>query len=72
MDGVERIDYVCNDSALMHGHCHPKIVEALREQAGKPLSIALPTEAEVRLAEIVCERMPGIERIRFVTPVLKA
>jgi len=65
VDGVERIDYVCNYSALMHGHCHPRIVEALREQAGKLLSIALPTEAEVRLAEMICERMPGIERIRF-------
>lgn len=65
VDGVQRIDYVCNYSALMHGHCHPKIVEALREQAGKLLSIALPTEAEVRLAELICERMPGIERIRF-------
>jgi glutamate-1-semialdehyde 2,1-aminomutase len=65
VDGVERIDYVCNYSALMHGHCHPRIVEALREQAGKLLSIALPTEAEVRLAEMICERMPGIDRIRF-------
>ncbi len=65
VDGVERIDYVCNYSALMHGHCHPKIVEAIREQAGKLISIALPTESEVRLAELICERMPGIDRIRF-------
>ena len=65
VDGVERIDFVCNYSALIHGHCHPKIVEAMRKQAGELISIASPTRQEVRLAELVCERMPGIDRIRF-------
>ena len=65
VDGNERIDFVCNYSALIHGHCHPKIVEAIKRQAGKLISIALPTENEVHLAEMICERMPGIERIRF-------
>jgi len=65
VDGVERIDCINNYSALIHGHCHPKIVEALREQAGKSLCVALPTEAEIRLAELVTERVPGVEQIRF-------
>ncbi len=65
VDGVERIDCINNYSALIHGHCHPEIVEALREQAGKSLSVALPTEAEIRLAELVTERVPGVEQIRF-------
>ena len=65
VDGVERIDFVCNYSALIHGHCHPKITEALRKQAGELISIASPTVQEVQLAEMICERMPGIERIRF-------
>ena len=65
VDGVERIDVVCNYSALIHGHCHPKIVEAIRKQAGELISIASPTVQEIMLAERVCERMPGIDRIRF-------
>lgn len=65
VDGAERIDFVCNYSALIHGHCHPKIVEALRKQAGELISIASPTRQEIRLAEMICERMPGIERVRF-------
>tara|TARA_R110001599_G_scaffold353465_1_gene593127 strand:- start:41048 stop:42379 length:1332 start_codon:yes stop_codon:yes gene_type:complete len=64
-DGVERIDCINNYSALIHGHCHPEIVDALREQAGRSLSVALPTEAEIRLAELVTERVPGVEQIRF-------
>jgi glutamate-1-semialdehyde 2,1-aminomutase len=65
VDGVERIDCINNYSALIHGHCHPKIVEALREQAAKILSVSLPTEAEIRLAELVTGRVPGIDQIRF-------
>ena len=65
VDGVERIDCINNYSALIHGHCHPQIVEALRAQAGKILSVALPTEAEIRLAELVTERVPGVEQVRF-------
>jgi glutamate-1-semialdehyde 2,1-aminomutase len=65
VDGVERIDCINNYSALIHGHCHPAIVDALREQAGKLLSVSLPTEAEIRLAELVTERMPRIDQVRF-------
>jgi glutamate-1-semialdehyde 2,1-aminomutase len=65
VDGVERIDCINNYSALIHGHCHPRIVEALREQAGKSLCVALPTESEIRLAELVTERLPGVEQVRF-------
>ena len=65
VDGVERIDCINNYSALIHGHCHPAITEALREQAGKLLSISLPTESEVRLAELVTERLPAVDLIRF-------
>ena len=61
VDGVERIDCINNYSALIHGHCHPRIVEALRAQAGRLLSISLPTEAEIRLAELVTGRVPGID-----------
>lgn len=65
VDGVERIDCINNYSALIHGHSHPAIVEALREQAGKLLSVSLPTEAEIRLAEQIVERMPGVDQVRF-------
>jgi len=65
VDGEERIDCINNYSALIHGHCHPAIVEALREQAGKLLSVSLPTESEIRLAELISARVPGVEQLRF-------
>lgn len=65
VDGVVRLDVINNYSSLIHGHNHPQIVAALAEQAQRLLSIAMPTESEIRLAELVCDRLPGVERIRF-------
>ncbi|HEX2591683.1 MAG TPA: aspartate aminotransferase family protein [Rhizomicrobium sp.] len=65
VDGVERLDFINNYSSLIHGHNHPKIVEAIIAQAQRLLSISLPTEEEVQLAEIVTARLPGVEQIRF-------
>ncbi len=65
VDGVCRLDVINNYSSLIHGHNHPRIVEAITRQAQKVLSIAMPTEAEVILAELVCERLPGVDRVRF-------
>jgi glutamate-1-semialdehyde 2,1-aminomutase len=64
-DGTPRLDLINNYSALIHGHNHPDIVEAVKAQAERLLSIAMPTEEEVILAELVCERLPGVEQLRF-------
>jgi glutamate-1-semialdehyde 2,1-aminomutase len=64
-DGDERLDLINNYSALIHGHNHPAVVEAVVDQARRLLSIAMPTEQEVELAELVCERLPGVDQVRF-------
>ncbi len=64
-DGVERLDLINNYSSLIHGHNHPRIVAAIVEQAHRLLSVAMPTEAEVDLAELVCDRLPAVDRVRF-------
>jgi len=65
VDGVERLDFINNYSSLIHGHNHPRIVEAVTRQAQRLMSISLPTEEEVELAEIVTSRLPAVEQIRF-------
>jgi glutamate-1-semialdehyde 2,1-aminomutase len=65
-DGNEYVDYVCSWGPLIAGHAHPKVVEAIRDAAGRGSSFGAPTEAEIQLAERVLERVPGIERVRFV------
>jgi glutamate-1-semialdehyde 2,1-aminomutase len=64
-DGHEIIDFANNFYSLIHGHAHPEIVAAVQAQAAKGLAFGLPTELDVRLAEIITARAPGLEQIRF-------
>ncbi len=65
VDGHSTIDFVNNFTALIHGHAKKEIVEVIATQAGRLLSAILPTEWEVRLAELLVERIPGVEQVRF-------
>jgi glutamate-1-semialdehyde 2,1-aminomutase len=65
-DGNEYVDYVGSWGPLIAGHCHPAVVEAIARAASRGSSFGAPTEAEIVLAELVAERVPGVERVRFV------
>jgi glutamate-1-semialdehyde 2,1-aminomutase len=65
-DGNEYIDYVGSWGPLILGHAHPQVVKALRAAAGRGTSFGAPTELETRLAGMICQAMPSIEKIRFV------
>src|SRR5262245_37674220 len=62
VDGRRYVDYVQSWGALLFGHARPEIVEAAISAARRGSSFGAPTEAEVRLAELVAEAMPSIER----------
>jgi glutamate-1-semialdehyde 2,1-aminomutase len=64
-DGTERLDFVNNYTSLIHGHAHPKVVEAVGAAVSHGSAFGLPTESEVRLAEALAARNPSFERIRF-------
>src|SRR5438874_7282979 len=65
VDGQTRLDFVNNYTSLIHGHAHPRIVEAVSRQLGLGTAVSFPTEAEVRLAELLVERVDSLEQIRF-------
>jgi glutamate-1-semialdehyde 2,1-aminomutase len=66
-DGNEYIDYVCSWGALILGHAHPKIVQAVAEQASRGTSYGMPTELEVKLASRIRAALPSCEKVRFVS-----
>lgn len=66
VDGNRYIDFENNFTALIHGHGYQPTVEALRRQAGQGLSFSGPTESEIELAEILCERVGYFEQVRFM------
>ena len=65
-DGNCYIDYVASWGAIILGHAHPVVIEAVKSAAGRGTSFGAPTEAEVELAERVIEHVPSVEMIRFV------
>jgi glutamate-1-semialdehyde 2,1-aminomutase len=65
VDGKPYLDWVNNFSSQIHGHGYAPIVEAVQRQLTKLISCILPSESEVELAELLCERMPGVEQVRF-------
>jgi glutamate-1-semialdehyde 2,1-aminomutase len=64
--GVKRIDFANNIASLIHGHAHPRIVEAVTRQISKGTAFTIGTEAEIELADLMCNRVPGFDKIRFV------
>ncbi len=66
IDGTERIDFANNMAALIHGHAHPAIIKAVTDQLSKGTAYTLASEIEVAFAQLLCERVKGFEKIRFV------
>ena len=61
------IDYVQSYGPGILGHAHPVVVEAITDAAAKGTTFGAPTEAEIKLAEMVSERIQGLELVRFVS-----
>lgn len=67
VEGNELLDYVQSYGASILGHAHPAVVAAIRDAAGRGTTYGAPTEGEVRLAEEICARVPGIGQVRLVS-----
>ena len=65
VDGNSYLDFVINATSLILGHAHPQIVEALQAQAVKGTAFSGPTEAQIRFAQTLCDRVPSVDTIRF-------
>ncbi len=66
VDGKEYIDYVGSWGAMILGHKHPAVMQALEDAIQLSSSYGAPTLAEVEFAELVCKIMPNIEMLRMV------
>ena len=66
-EGTRYLDLVQSYGAVILGHAHPAIVDAVREAALGGTSYGAPTEREVLLAEAICERVPSVELVRLVS-----
>ncbi|WP_421121413.1 glutamate-1-semialdehyde 2,1-aminomutase [Aquihabitans daechungensis] len=67
VEGTEYLDLVQSYGAIIGGHAHPKVIEAIRAAAGDGTSYGAPTEREVLLAEEIRRRVPSCQKVRMVS-----
>ena len=65
--GRKYIDYVGSWGPMILGHAHPAVVRNVQKAVARGLSFGAPTEIETRMADRICELMPGMEKIRMVS-----
>ena len=66
LDGRRFLDLNCNFTTLIHGHAFAPVVDAVTRQLQRGSCFANPTESEIELAELLCARIPHLDRVRFV------
>ncbi|MEM2093503.1 MAG: glutamate-1-semialdehyde 2,1-aminomutase [Candidatus Bathyarchaeia archaeon] len=66
VDGQSYIDYCMAYGALIFGHAHEQIVEAVEKQLKKGTVYGAPTELEVEFAELIHAIYPCMEMLRLV------
>ncbi len=65
-DGNQYIDYIGGWGPLILGHSHPDVQMIIRDALERGTAFGLSTEPEIRLAELICEAMPSIQKVRLV------
>ena len=66
VDGNEYIDYVGTWGPAILGHAHPAIIEAVKGAADRGTSFGIPSDPEVRMAQLVKDCVPSVEKVRMV------
>jgi kynureninase len=65
-DDNRYVDYVGSWGPMIFGHAHPEVVEAVQQQTEASTSFGAPTEIEIEVAELVCDLVPSVEKVRMV------
>ncbi|NLR92725.1 glutamate-1-semialdehyde 2,1-aminomutase [Flammeovirga agarivorans] len=60
------IELINSWGPMILGHAHPVITSAVQEAVNNSLSFGAPTAKEIDIAELICEMVPSIEKVRMV------
>ncbi len=66
VDGNAYTDYCLSWGALITGHAHPTVLEAVTKAMSDGTSFGAPTLLETALAERIVQALPSVEQVRFV------
>jgi glutamate-1-semialdehyde 2,1-aminomutase len=65
VDGNRYVDLFSNGLSLMHGHAYGPIEDALRSALSRGTAWPGTSDAQIEFSELLCERVPGAEQVRF-------
>ncbi|NGP61265.1 glutamate-1-semialdehyde 2,1-aminomutase [Paenibacillus thiaminolyticus] len=66
VDGNRYIDYLAAYGPIITGHAHPRVTEAIVRAAQNGTLYGTPTELEIKLARMLKEAVPSMDKVRFV------
>lgn len=66
VDGSRYIDYLAAYGPIITGHAHPHVTEAIVRAARNGTLYGTPTELEIKLARMLKEAIPSMDKVRFV------
>jgi glutamate-1-semialdehyde 2,1-aminomutase len=66
-DGRRYVDWVCSWGALVAGHAHPAVVDAVCAAARHSTSFGAPTAGEITIAQAIRARVPSAEMVRMTS-----
>jgi glutamate-1-semialdehyde 2,1-aminomutase len=64
-DGIDRLDFINTMTTMILGHGPEPVIKAVQEQLERGLAYNAPNEHQVRLARLLCERIPSFDLVRF-------
>ena len=65
--GREYIDYVGSWGPMILGHSHPAVIGAVKQQIDAGLGYGAPTVLETKMADLVCDLVPSMDKVRMVS-----
>jgi glutamate-1-semialdehyde 2,1-aminomutase len=66
VDDNEYIDFVLSYGPMILGHRNEKVETAVKKALKKGYSFGASTKGEIKLAKMVCNAFPGMDKVRFV------
>jgi glutamate-1-semialdehyde 2,1-aminomutase len=64
-DGVDRLDFINTMTTMILGHAPPPVMGAVKEQLDRGVAYNAPNEHQIRLAKLLCDRVPSFDLVRF-------
>ncbi len=66
VDGNRYVDYVQSYGPMILGHRHKKVQKSIHKALKNGYSFGASTKSEIKLAQIICDVFPRMDKLRFV------